>query len=178
MGSWADPTSLRGDGWLRATGEHLAELPLLDQILRGFFGALANQLGLASFRKAQITEIAGQWRLAQARLSTEDLRLSGVSGDQPMTIDLHGSVGLDQTLDVSVEPDLSEQLVLEAPNTSTVARTFLKTLGGLERLRRLVGRHHLGGTLDNPQYKFEFTPEQLLSQVLPGGLERLLESLR
>jgi len=178
LGVWRDRASLRGEGWLQAAGERLAELPLLDRILRGFFGVLADRLGLSNLRTAQITELAGQVRLANERLVTDDLRLRGWSGPEPITILVRGSVGLDKTLDLTVEPELSEQLVLQAPKTSTIAGTILKTVGGLERLRRLVGRHHLGGTIDNPQYQFEFTLDQLLNQLLPSGLQQLLESLR
>jgi len=178
VGAWRDRASLRGEGWLHAAGERLAELPLLDRILRGFFGVLADRLGLSTLKVAQITELSGQVRLANERLVTDELQLKGLSGTEPITIYVRGSVGLDKTLDLTVEPELSEQLVLQAPNTSTIAGTILKTVGGLERLRRLVGRHHLGGTIDNPKYQFAFTLDQLLNQLLPSGLQQLFESLR
>jgi len=169
--------SYHGDGWVHANGERLAEIPLLDRLLKGFFGALAGRLGLESFRRAQITEIAAQWQLAQEVLTTEDLRLSGFAGTEPISIYVRGSVGFDKTLDLTVEPELSEQLVLQSPTTATPANTILKTVGGLERLRRLVGRHHLGGTIDKPDYKFEFSLDQILTQLLPTGLQNLLDSL-
>ncbi len=178
LGTWADRNRLSGDGWLRANGEHLADIPLLDQILRGFFGALADRLGLAMFRSAQITELSGQWRVLGGRVDTKDFRLGGWAGTEPIAIYLRGSVGLDGTLDLTVEPELSEQLVLQAPTTATPSSAILKTVGGLERLRRLVGRHHLGGTIEKPDYKFEFSLDQLLNQLLHGGLDQLLESIR
>ncbi len=178
LGTWADPTSLRGDGWMHMSGEQLGELPLLDRLFRGVFVALAERLGLADLRKARMTKLAGQWRLSQQRIWTEDLQLSGAAGAEPIVILIHGSVGLDKTLDLTIEPDLPAQLVMEAPNTSTVSRTIVKVMGGAERLRRMVGRHHLGGTIDKPQYKFEFDLDQLLNQLFPSGLGQLLNSVR
>ena len=170
LGTWGDPSSLRGDGWIHMSGEQLGELPLLDRLFRGVFGALADRLGFAYLRKARMTKFAGQWRLAQQRIWTEDLQLSGAAGAEPIVILIHGSVGLDTTLDLTIEPDLPAQLVVEAPDTSTVSRTIVKVMGGAERLRRMVGRHHLGGTIEKPQYKFEFN--------LPSGVGQLLESVR
>ena len=89
-----------------------------------------------------------------------------------------GSVGFNKTLDFVVEPNLPDQLILEAPNTSTVSRTLLQAMGGLERLRQLVGQHHLGGTIDTPEYQFQVSVNQAIDQLVPSGLERLLDSLR
>ena len=180
-GLWQDRSSWRGEGWLNASGEHLGEIPLLDKVFRGLFGVLGNRLGLESLRRAQITEASLRWQLAQARLRSDDLRLGGLAGDEPVAIYARGSIGLDQTLDLVIEPELSEGIVLEAPTTSTLARTVLQAAGGLERLRRLVGRHRLTGTLKEPQYRFEMTSQDLLKQLAPGPgdfLQGLFDSLR
>src|SRR3989338_3994429 len=159
--------SVRGEGWINATGERLANLPLLDKVLGGLFGMLGEHLGLSSLRRAEITSIAGQWRLSQQRFVTEDLRLGAMAGTEPIALYVRGSVGLDKTLDLTVEPELSEQLVLESSTTSTLSSTVLQAMGGLERLRRMIGRHHIGGTIDKPDYKFEVSLDQLLNQLLP-----------
>ncbi len=177
-GVWNDRSNLHGQGWLYATGEQLGEIPLLDRVFRGVFGALADRLGLVTLRKAQVTKIGGQWRLAQARIVSDDLQLVGLSGAEPVTIFVRGSVGLDETLDLTIEPKLSEQLFLQAPNTSTLSTTILKVMGGLERVRQLIGRHRITGTLDKPQYKFEVDLDQVLNQTIPSRLEQLLDSLR
>jgi hypothetical protein len=174
-GSWKDRTTLQGEGWLHAAGEHLGELPLLDRLFRGVLGALADRLGLVTLRKAELTKLAGQWRLAHERLATDDLRLTGVSGTDPVTISVRGSVGLDKTLDLVVEPDLSEQLLVQA---TTLSGALLKVVGGLERIRQLVGRHRLLGTIDKPEYKFEFSLDQLLNQLLSSGFQQLLPPTR
>ena len=166
-GEQGNQASLRGEGWINATGERLANLPLLDKILGGILGVLADRLGLSSMRRAEITTIAGQWRLSQQRFVTEDLRLGAVAGTEPIALYVRGSVGLDNTLDLTVEPELSEQLVLESSTTSTLSSTVLQAMGGLERLRRMIGRHHIGGTLDKPDYKFEVSLDQLLNQLIP-----------
>ncbi len=178
-GSWPRQDTYQGQGWIHATGDHLGELPLLDRVLRGSLGAIADRLGLSTMRKAQLTELAGQWQLARSRVSTQDLRLNGMSGTEPIIIYVQGSVGLDRTLDLTVTPELSEQVIMQAPNTANLSKaetfssTLLRGVGWLDRFRRLVGRHHLGGTIDKPQYSFEFGVDELLSQVLPFG--RLLE---
>ncbi len=167
MGTTGDPSSLQGNGWINAAGERLVNIPLLTRVLQGMLGALADRLGVSVMRSAQITSITGQWHLADQRLVTEDVRLAGVSGTEPMAIYVRGSVGLDKTLDLTIEPELSDQLVLEAPSTSTLSGALLKAMGGLERLRGIVGRHRIVGTLDKPEYKFEVSLDQLLNQTFP-----------
>lgn len=177
-GSVRDQAGWRGTGWFNLSGEHLGEVPLLDRLFHGVFGALADRLGLMDLRRAELTKVSGQWRLAQGRIVTDNTQLSGSAGTEPLTVMIRGSVGLNKTLDLTVEPNLSEQLVLAAPNTSSLGRTILRVMGGAERMRQLVGRHHIGGTLEKPEYKFEFSLEQLLNQVLPAGLGQLLEGVR
>ncbi|MDP3703774.1 MAG: hypothetical protein Q8R78_05245, partial [Candidatus Omnitrophota bacterium] len=180
-GTWETRPTWRGEGWLNASGEQLGDLPLLDKVFRGLFGVLGERLGLDSLRRAQITQASLTWRLADQRFRTEDLRLGGVSGTEPVAIYARGSVGLDQTLDFVIEPELSEGTVLEAPTTSTLASTILKAAGQLERLRRLIGRHRLVGTLKEPDYRFEVGPQETMKQITPGPTELLqgiIDSLR
>lgn len=178
VGSWKDRSTMQGDGWLHAEGPRLGEVPLLDRVFHGVFGALADRLGLTGLRKAQIVKVTGQWRIAQERVWTEDLHVTGLSGTDPVALLIRGSVGLDKTLDLVVEPELSEELLTEAPNTSAIAGAILKVMGGLERARGLVGRHRISGTIDNPQYKFEVRLDQILNQSLPAGIGQFLDSLR
>ncbi len=181
FGAWEDRASWRGEGWLSVSGQGLGDVPLLDKVFRGLFGMLGDRLGLESLRRAQITEASVRWRLAEERLWTEDLRLGGVSGTEPVAVYARGSVGLDQTLDFVIEPELSEGVVLEAPTTSTLARTVLKAAGQLERLRQLIGRHRLTGTLKQPEYRFEFGTQEVLKQVAPAPadlLQNLLDAVR
>ena len=163
-GPASSPAQLKGQGWLNAAGERLGDIPLLDRLFRGALGGVAERLGLSAMRRAQLTEIACQWRLANARIATEDLRLLGTMNDsEPVTLYVRGSVGLDRTLDFMIEPEFSEQLALQSP-----------ILGGLTRVSKLVSRHHLGGTIDKPEYKFEVTIQELLNQAIPFGLNQLL----
>lgn len=178
LGTRGDRAGLRGDGWMVAEGDRLLELPLLDRLFRGVFGALADRLGLTTLRKAEIVRVAGQWQLAQERIRTEDFRVTGLSGTEPVTLVVRGSVGLDKTLDLVVEPELSEQLMLQAPTMSALSATILKVVGGMERIRSLVGRHRVIGTIDKPEYTFEFSLDQLLQQTLPTQLDRLLDAIR
>jgi hypothetical protein len=167
-GAWGAPSTWRGEGWLNASGERLADLPLLDKVFRGLFGVLGDRLGLESLRRAQITQASLRWRLAEERVHTDDLRLAGMAGTEPVAIYAKGSVGLDRTLDFVIEPELSEGVMVQAPTTSTLASAILRAAGGLERLRRLIGRHRLTGTVDDPDYRFELTTQEIFKQLAPG----------
>jgi hypothetical protein len=175
-GIWEDRATWQGDGWLNGSGEGLGDLPLLEKVFRGLFGVLAERLGLETLRRAHITEAQASWRLADSRIATEDLRLGGTSGGEPIAIYGRGSVGLDRTLDLVIEPELSERVLLEAPTTKTLMSTVLKAAGQLDRLRRVVGRHRLTGTLDKPDYSFELSMDETIRQV-GGAPAHLLESL-
>ena len=180
-GAWQTRHSWKGEGWLTGEGERLGDVPLLDTVFRGLFGVLADRLGLDALRRAQITSVTGRWQLAQERIRTDDLRLGGIAGAEPVAIYAKGSVGLDRTLDFVIEPDLSEGVVLEAPTTSTLARTVLKAAGHLERLRQLIGRHRLTGTLNEPVYRFEFSTQEVFKQLAPTPgdlLQNLLDAVR
>ncbi len=180
-GTWEQRSTWRGEGWLNASGERLGDVPLLDKLFRGLFGVLGDRLGLESLRQAQITQASVQWRLSQERFHTENLRFGGVAGTEPVAVYATGSLGLDRTLDLVIEPELSEGVVLQAPTTSTPASTILKAAGQLERLRRLIGRHRITGTLDKPEYRFEFTTQEIFKQLVPGTgdfLQQLLDTVR
>jgi len=172
-GRWAERATWRGEGWLNASGERLGDLPLLEKVFRGLFGVLADRLGLELLRRAQVTEASGRWRLAGERFTTEDLRLAGAAGLEPIALYANGSVGFDQTLDFIIEPELSEVTVLQAPTTSSLASAVLKAAGQFDRLRRLTGRHRLTGTLKNPEYRFEFSMQEIFRQLAPGPVDFL-----
>ena len=172
-GTWQDRRSWRGEGWLNASGQGLGDMPLLDKLFGGLFGILADRMGLDMLRRGQITQASVQWQLTHERLNTDNLRLGGFVGTEPVAVYAKGSVGLDQTLDFVIEPELSEGLVLQSPATSPLASTVLKAAGGLERLRRLIGRHRLTGTLKNPQYRFEFSTKEIFKQLAPAPIEFL-----
>ncbi len=180
-GTWQDRKTWTGDGWVNASGQQLGDIPLLDKLFLGLFGMLGDRLGLESLSRAQITQASCQWRLNHERLVTDDFRLGGLAGTEPVAIYAKGSVGLDRTLDFVIEPELSEQVVLQAPTTSTLARAVLQAAGQLERLRRLIGRHRLKGTLDKPEYRFQFSTQEIFKQLAPAPanfLEQLLDVVR
>jgi len=180
-GDWDTRSTWRGEGWVNASGERLGNLPLLDKVFQGLFGTLGDRMGLDSVRRAYITQASVRWKLAQERFHTDDFRLGGLAGTEPVAVYAKGSVGLDQTLDFVIEPEFSEQTLLQAPSTASVANTMLKAAGQMERLRRLIGRHRLTGTLKKPEYRFELSPGEVFKQLGPGPIELLqgfLESLR
>ena len=178
-GLWGSRASWQGDGWIDAQAERLGNIPLLDRVFQGLFGVLADRLGLDMLRRAQINKASIQWKLSDQRIWTDALRLDGVAGTQPVAIFGRGSVGLDQTLDLTVEPELPEGLALEAPTTAPLARTIMKAAIRIEQLLRLIGRHRITGTLKQPQYQFERSIDELVRQLLPtpaGLLKGLFEA--
>jgi hypothetical protein len=180
-GVWQAKHSWQGEGWMKAEGERLGNVPLLDKVFRGLFGVLADRLGLDTLRRVQITNVTGRWQMAKERIQTDDLRLAGVSGSEPVAVYARGSVGLDRTLDFVIEPELSEGVLLESPTTSTLARTVLQSADLVERFRRLIGRHRLTGTLDEPVYRFEYSTQEVFRQLAPGPadiLQHLFETVR
>lgn len=180
-GTWEERATWRGEGWINGSGQRLADVPLLDKVLRGLFGVLGDRLGLDMLRRAEITQAAARWTLAQERVSTDDLRLGGLAGTEPIALYAKGGVGLDQTLDFVIEPELSEGVVLQSPATSSLAATVLKAAGQLERLRRLIGRHRITGTLNDPVYRFEFSTQEIFKQLAPGPgdlIQQLLDAVR
>ncbi len=182
-GIWDKRASWQGEGYFKAAGSKLGNMPLLDKLFRGIYGMLGEAFGLDSLRRAEITSVDTVWRMSNERILTDNLRLGGIAGQEPVAVYATGSVGLDGTLDFLVEPELSEQLILEAPNTRTLASSVLKTAGTIEKMRRVVGRHRLTGTIQQPDYKFEFSFEELFKNLGPApgqlieGLQGAIDSL-
>jgi len=180
-GTWERRASWLGQGWLNASGDQLGDMPLLDALFRGMFGALADRLGLEGLRRAKVTQGSAHWQLRQEQISTEDLRIGGLAGDEPVAIYAHGTIGLDHALDLVIEPELSEGTVLRSPATSVLASTVLKAAGQLDRLRRLIGRHRITGTLEKPSYRFEFGTQEVLKEIVPSTgdlIQQLLHRAR
>jgi len=180
-GVWQSPSSWRGEGWINAAGEQLADLPILDKFFGGLFGVLAERLGLDLLRRGHVTALSARWMLADQRIRTDDLRVEGLAAAEPVKFFAKGSAGLDGTLDFVVEPELSEQMVLDASATKTLAGSVLQTASQLDRIRRMLGRHRLRGTIRNPDYRFEYSPAELIRNLFApssgGLLQNLFESL-
>ena len=164
-GIWQAKPTWKGEGWLNASGQQLGDVPLLDKLSRGLFKTLGDRLGLESLRRAHVTQLSFTCRLSQERIASEDVRLGGLAGAEPVAVYAKGSVGLDRTLDLIIEPQLSEQVVLEAPATSSLARTILQAADRMEQLRQLIGRHRVTGTFEKPEYRFEPDPTGLLQHL-------------
>ncbi|MBI4341728.1 MAG: DUF748 domain-containing protein [Candidatus Omnitrophica bacterium] len=181
-GIWERRATWQGEGWLNADGQQLGNIPLLDKLFRGLFGVLADRMGLDLLRSGEVTKVSASWQLSQERFHTEDLRLGALAGTEPVAIYARGSVGMDQTLDFIIDPELSESTLLQAPTTSSLAGILLKAAGKLETLRRMVGRHTLTGTIKEPKYRFEIGRQELLKEIEPqnpaGFLQDIIKSLR
>ena len=180
-GTWGRRATWQGEGWLDAQGERLGRVPLLDRVFQGLFGVLGDRLGLDTLRRAEIREASMKWQLTKERVWTDSLRLAGTAGTEPVAVYGKGSVGLDHTVDLVVEPELSEGTIVEAPTTASLAGALLKAAGQLEHLRRLIGRHRITGTLKQPQYRFEYSTQEVFRQLTPdpaGLLQGFLDAVR
>jgi hypothetical protein len=172
-GPWPHRQQWKGHGWLQADG-HLGDVPVLDVLFKGLLGWAADGLGLTTLRRADLTNVACQWRLADGRISTEDLKLNGLLGGvDPVAAYARGTIGLDRSLDMVIDLELSEQLRQQS--------NILGGLVGLGRVVNLFFRYRLTGTLDKPVPRAEFSLQDLINQALPrlnpfnqllGGPER------
>lgn len=175
----AQRNSWAGEGWVHAEGEELGDIPLLDKLFRGFFRVLADLAGgLDTLRSAKINQASFTWRLAQERIYTNDFRLGALAGTGTVGVYAKGSAGLDQTLDFVVEPELSEEALLEAPGGSAIASAILKVANEINRVRRLFGSYRLTGTIKEPKYRFEPGAPQILKEVAPAPASLLEQSIR
>lgn len=173
--------SWSGEGWLNAQGDRLGDLPLFDTLIQKLFGTLGGRLKLDSLRKAKLQEVSLRWRLADARIATDDLRLGAMAGQDPVAVYAKGSLGLDHTLDFVIEPEFSNQTVTEAPKSSSLAQVILQAAGRFEQLRQLIGQHRLTGTIEEPIYRFELGAGENLKRVTPGPanlLQGIIRSLQ
>jgi len=178
-GTWRERATWHGDGWLNASGDHLGDVPLLDRFFQGgVLVPLAEWLGLDVLRRAEITQASLHWRLAQEQITTQDLRLAGLVGTAAIVMYLKGAVGLDQRVDVVIEPELSEHIIRQSRVISG-ASSLLTASGLIERFMKLI-RYRVTGTLQEPVSRFEVTsPQELLKQLFnfsPGDLFQGLRS--
>ena len=70
---------------------------------------------------------------------------------------------------------------LYAEGDPAQARTVLQAAGHLERLRQIIGRHRLTGTLNEPVYRFELSTQEVFKQLAPTPgdlLQNLLDAVR
>lgn len=175
-GQWEKRSTWQGEGWLNAQGSQLGDVPLLEKLFQnGFLGPLASWLGLEPLRRAEITQASLRWNLANERIQSEDLRLVGTAANAAVVLYAKGSVGFDQTLDLSVEPQLSEQIISQAQATGGVA-SVLKAAGALDRFLQLV-RYRITGTIKEPKSKFQFTPKEMLRHLGETSATGLLQNL-
>lgn len=166
-GTWKDPASYQGEGWLNASGEQLGDIPLLDRLFeRGIFGPLAERLGLEPLRRAVITQASLHYRVAQEHIDTDDLRLAGLVGTAAIVIYARGRIGFDQRIAFEIEPELSEQILYQSEAIPAIANVLRSAniIDGLH-LPKLF-RYQLTGTLKEPKARFQFSPGELIKELL------------
>ena len=175
-GTWQARKSWKGEGWLKADGERLGDVPLLDRFFRsGLVAPLAEWLGFESMRRAEIQQVSLRWRLANEQVSTEDLRLVGLVGAAAVVLYARGSAGLDHTINFEVEPEFSEQIVQQSRVIGS-ATAVLPTTVLVEAMSK-VARYHVTGTLEEPKTRFQFTPQEAIKWMVAEAAGGLLGGL-
>lgn len=175
-GAWEERASWRGEGWLNASGEHLGDIPLLDKVFqRAVLGSLADFMGLEPLRRAKITKASLTWKLDDQQVRTEDLRLAGDVGVGAVVIYLRGTVGLDQRLNLAVQPEFSEQVLSQSRALSGIGQVL--TSAGLLQQLMTYFRYRIVGTLSEPKVERQFTIEDAVRQALGGGAVNFLHNL-
>ncbi len=162
-GTWEQRATWHGEGWFNASGDHLGDIPLLDRLFqRAVFGPLAEWLGLEPLRRATITQTALHWKLENEQITTDDLRVAGLVGTGAIVVYAKGRVGLDQSIAFEIEPELSEQIIVQSRAISGIAH-LLKTGSVMNRLPKLF-RYRLTGTIKDPKPQFRLSPMALLKE--------------
>lgn len=169
-GPCSDLPSWQGKGWAYAAGEDLGRARLLDRLLgRGLISIITDGLlGLSSLRQMQIREASLHWVLDQQRFHTEDMRLAGNSAGQPVAFFIAGSVGLDKTLDLVLDVDMTTQP--ETEQTADTSSGIVKAIFQVAQQLHDAGaaRVHIGGTMDEPKYTP--MPVSMPTNILEGFL--------
>lgn len=166
--------ALRGDGELHIAEGRLASVPLLDKILWGLLGGLAERLGYTELRRAELVSAHGRWSLREGTVRSDDLVLTAVYAGSLIPIRMQGWVGLDQRVDLLVEPQIPPDLLQNAPNIPPALRSLARVVVAVGDLKRLIGRQRVTGTLKQPVSRFEFSLDELLRQLPLQGLQQLL----
>jgi hypothetical protein len=135
LGKGNDLNNLKGQGWILIADGHLWEFPLL--------GGLSDVLHMAQLKTIEIKEAAGNFIVADSKITTQNLAFSSPQ----LSMEARGSLGLHGNLDfnvgVSFAPDFAQS------NQLTKLAMFLADETG-----RLLGEVKLGGNLKEPKYTY------------------------
>lgn len=134
-GTGNDLNNLKGTGWLMVSSGHLWEIPLL--------GKLAETLQLAMLTKVEIKEAAGNFTIADRKISTQNLQFLSPQ----LNMSARGNLGFAGELDFNIGLTFAPGFAQE--NEFTRLAMLLADETG-----RLIGQINLGGTLKEPKYKY------------------------
>lgn len=173
-GARCEGSALHGTGAFHLSEGRLGSVPLFDKVLWGLLGNLADRLGYAELRRAEITQASGRWSLVDGKMQTDDTVVIAQYAGSAIPIQLRGWIGLDQQVDLLVEPRLPPDLLQQAPNIPQAIRELARAAVTVSDLKQLVGRQRITGTLQQPVSRFEFSFDELLRQLPFQGLQQLL----
>ena len=160
---------LRGTGTVRAEGENLGTVPVLNRILGGLGGIVADYLRMGQLRRVTFKQAEGRFTIADGRVTTQDLTFRG----EAMGCTAEGGVDFNGQLDVLVIPSVMQAIAQQSPVLGQAA-------GKISQFDTLaLGRVHIGGTLEEPQFTSKLAPaDQLLQQLLPDQVRDVLHGLQ
>lgn len=143
-----DLNNLKGTGWFAISNGHLWEIPLL--------GRLAETMQLAMLTKVEIKEAAGNFTIADKKISTQNLQFLSPQLNMSARGDLGFAGELDFNIGLTFAPGFAKE------NEFTRLAMLLADETG-----RLLGQVNLSGTLKEPRYAF-----------VPFHLDRIFDIFR
>lgn len=163
-------TALRGTGTVQAVGENLGTVPVLDRILGGLGGVVADHLRLGRLRQVTFKQVEGRITIAGGKAMTQDVAIRG----DTMGVLVEGAVGVpDGGLDLVALPSVAQAVVQESP-VAGVAAAPAKSFDALA-----LGRVRITGTLQEPRFTSQLAPVgDLLQRFLPSGVRDVLQGVQ
>ncbi len=167
-GSLLNPTSFKGTGAILINDGKLLEL----EMLKGIWKVLFSNLIVSDYRNIKFTQAKATFKIADGKISTEDLILKSVPAD----ISAQGWINFNSTLNFDVVADVREAPLITSSAVQAVPTTIISQVA-----KNVVGIK-LTGSLTNPKIKYKILPLKALKktgdsifQGIAGMFEDLLD---
>lgn len=146
-GTGTDASGLKGQGWLMISEGKLWEFPLL--------GALAEVLRLPQLKNAQINSAAGNFVIADKKVSTDNLRFTSPQ----LNMEARGALGFNGDLDFNIGLNFAPGFA-EENQLAKLAMLLVDETG------RFLGQVKLSGSIKEPKYIYvPFHLDKILGKI-------------
>jgi hypothetical protein len=155
--------STEGRGNILVKNGNLGPAPLLTPLignLYGYFRGLFPKL-----QKIDITDGSCDFVIANRKISTDNLVIWG----EMASVHAKGYIDFDKNLNFEAENRFMEPERAEGDDLESAIQTTISRFG------RLMSKARLGGTLDNPKWKFEYLGG--IQNVITGELEKVIKDI-